>query len=186
MCKDPVAGGSMMHSQNKHGILEVRGSMASLKREADIRKYEECGLASSPKWERSWHPEAATAVGIWEDVFLEGTNFISCRLAGNLITTYFYEEMRNKSDPILLLAYFWNNIAHYSHAVERQDSFSLLQNQTECVQIMALPLLWCVTLISSPNLCFSFLKFQIEKYYYLPQRINTFSICKTLVRVPDS
>ena len=49
MCKDPVAGGTLMHSQNKHGILEVRGSMASLKREADIRKCEECGLAPSPK-----------------------------------------------------------------------------------------------------------------------------------------
>lgn len=47
MCKDPVAGGSMMHSQNKHvsGIQKARGSMASLEREADIGRCEECGLS---------------------------------------------------------------------------------------------------------------------------------------------
>lgn len=44
VCKDPVAEGSMVHSQNKHGTLGVRGSVASLEREADIRKGEECGL----------------------------------------------------------------------------------------------------------------------------------------------
>lgn len=43
-CKDPVAEGGVMHSQNKHGTLEVRGSMASLERKADTRKGEECGL----------------------------------------------------------------------------------------------------------------------------------------------
>lgn len=44
VCKDPVAEGSVMHSQNKHGALEVRGSMASLERKADTRKGEECSL----------------------------------------------------------------------------------------------------------------------------------------------
>ena len=43
VCKDPVAEGSVVHSQNKHGSLGVRGSTASLQREADIRKGEECG-----------------------------------------------------------------------------------------------------------------------------------------------
>lgn len=43
VCKDPVAEGSVVHSQNKHGTLGVRGSTASLEREADIRKGEQCG-----------------------------------------------------------------------------------------------------------------------------------------------
>ena len=34
VCKDPVAEGSVVHSQNKHGTLGVKGSMASLEREA--------------------------------------------------------------------------------------------------------------------------------------------------------
>lgn len=42
--KDPVAEGSVMHSQNKHGTLDVRGSMTSLERKADTRKGEECGI----------------------------------------------------------------------------------------------------------------------------------------------
>lgn len=42
--QNPVAEGSVVHSQDKHGTLGVRGSVASLEREADIRKGEECGL----------------------------------------------------------------------------------------------------------------------------------------------
>lgn len=68
---------------------------------------------------------------------------------------------------LLLLVCFWNNIAGDSHVVEKWDSYSLLQNQAEWIQILALPLPSCMTLISSPNMCFSFLKFQMEHILYM-------------------
>lgn len=66
------AGGNMMQSENRHvaGMQKVRGNTASLEREADVRRCEEYVLAQ--EWERSQHLGAATATGIWVDIFLEG------------------------------------------------------------------------------------------------------------------
>lgn len=49
MCKDPVTGVGIIHSQNKHeaGIQKVKGNMVDLGQGGDVKRYEECGL--SPK-----------------------------------------------------------------------------------------------------------------------------------------
>lgn len=160
MCKDPVA--ALKQSQNKHvsGVQKVRGSTASLEREAGVRRCEE------------YSPSQSTGKESTQQLLL----LPKCGKMG-----------RHSQGPVHRQLFLWRNKQVITNVIALYLLLKLQWSLQPCstekglllstsnqtwVQFAALPLPWCITLISSPNLCFSFLKFQMEKCYYLPHRFT--------------